>query len=425
MARTLGNALCLWLATVAVGASAADWPQILGPDRDAVAHESLPDTLPAQLPLQWTLPIGQGYAGPAVVGSRVVLFHRDRSDPSGNDVDIVQAVRLSDGGHLWKTSFPAIYRGGIDPDVGPRCVPIVTGDRVIVFSAAGDLHCLELASGKKQWSRHLYADYRAQEGYFGAGSTPIVVDNQILVNVGGQRDAGIVAVALETGKTLWQATREGASYSSPVQVRDGKSPPKYVLFITRLNALMVDPNNGAVLTRAPFGRRGPTVNAATPIHVGKGRYFLTASYGVGGMLLDLSVKGGPIVWQNEDSIASQYNTPVFHDGFLYGIHGREDLGAAELRCIRAETGQLAWREPDFGVAHLIRLGNRVLALRVDGSLVCFAADPMAFRKLGSWQPTQQICRALPAFSQQRFIFRTNQGGSGGSVLCIDFSPTTR
>jgi len=45
------------------------------------------------------------------------------------------------------------------------------------------------------------------------------------------------------------------------------------------------------------------------------------------------------LWSNDNTLSSQYSTPVEHNGFLYGIHGREDVGVAELRCIETATGK--------------------------------------------------------------------------------------
>ena len=186
--------------------------------------------------------------------------------------------------------------------------------------------------------------------------SPIAVDDRLLVNAGGRRGAGLVALALQTGKTLWQATDDAASYSSPTLVtRQGKTR---VLFVTRLNALLVDPENGNVVARYPFGRTGPTVNAATPL-VFDDYAFLTASYRVGAALLRFEGDAWTPVWANDDSLSSQYNTPVYADGYLYGIHGREDVGPADLRCVEAKTGRVAWSEEGFGVAHLTAAGTTV------------------------------------------------------------------
>ena len=180
---------------------AADWPQILGSARNGVAaNERLAEKWPADgPPRKWKIGVGSGYAGPAVVGTTVVVFHRVE------DKERVQAVHLNTGKTLWTCDFLATYRGGVNADRGPRCVPLIhgqgAGGRVYVFGAAGDLHCLRLQDGKKLWSRSTYADFQGDEGFFGAGSSPILLGNRLLLNVGG-RVAGLVAFDPETGKVL-------------------------------------------------------------------------------------------------------------------------------------------------------------------------------------------------------------------------------
>ena len=124
---------------------AGDWPQLLGPQRNGVAMDESeltpwPGSGPREL---WAHQIGQGYAGPAVVGNRVVVFHR------AGDKERVECLDASSGRSMWQTDFSANYRGGVNPDTGPRCVPLIHGQQVFLFGAAGDLHCVALESGPK------------------------------------------------------------------------------------------------------------------------------------------------------------------------------------------------------------------------------------------------------------------------------------
>ena len=408
--------VCLALLTGADESGAGDWPQILGPTRNGVAiGETAPDRLAASPKILWHATAGQGYAGPAIVGSTVILFHRL------GEAERVQAIDSKTGQTRWQRDFDANYRGGIDADTGPRCVPLIapTPDNarkiVLAYGAGGVLHALRFDDGQPLWSRDLMADFGGSDGYFGAGSSPIVVDDRVLINAGGRRGGGLVALGLETGKTLWQATDDAASYSSPTLVtRPGGSR---VLFVTRMNALLIDPQRGTVVASHSFGRSGPTVNAATPLVFGDFA-FLTASYRVGATLLRVEGDTWKEIWANDDSLSSQYNTPIYSDGYLYGIHGREDLGPADLRCIEAETGRVAWNEPGFGVAHLLRLEGRLLILKVDGTLVLADINPRRFQELGRTRVSQATTRALPAFSDGKLLIRENSA-MGGRLVCLE------
>ncbi len=254
---------------------------------------------------------------------------------------------------------------------------------MFAFGAAGDLHCVSLDSGTKLWSRELANEYSAKEGYFGVGSTPIVIANRVLVNVGGEDSTGIVALDPESGKTLWTAAEEGASYSSPTTYTD--QGELRGLFVTRLNAVGIRPTNGEILFRFPFGKRGPTVNAATPIMVDTHRVFLSASYRIGCVLLRIDGKKTEAIWGSDDVMSSQYPTAIFHAGYLYGIHGREDGPPAELRCVDASSGKVVWKKVGFGMAHLILADNKLLVLRTDGRLLLLAPTPEEYRELASAQ----------------------------------------
>jgi outer membrane protein assembly factor BamB len=345
--------------------------------------------------------LGAGFAGPAVIGNRVIAFHRVAKNERIECFDAVS------GKSQWKAEFPSSYGGGVNPDNGPRCVPVIHQDRVFVFGAAGDLHGVALVDGRKVWSRETYVDFNGQEGYFGAGATPIVAGDKLLVNVGG-RNAGIVAFDIHNGKTVWQATDERASYSSPAMVMlDGRP---FVVFITRLQCLAVDPTAGDVLFRIPFGKTGPTVNAATPLVIGD-KLFLSASYGVGARCLKLA-KAPTEIWSNDESMSSQYTTCVHHHGDLFGIHGREDFNNGELRCVELATGKVRWQVAGFGVGHLVLVGSRLLIMTTDGQLVLAEANRDRYTELARATISTDTTRALPALSNGRFFFRDNTDRGG-------------
>ena len=400
---------------------AGEWPQILGPDRNGVAtDQTLATQWPAGgPPLLWQRPVGRGYAGVATQGEQAILFYR--ADRQGNDEEVLEAVHLEDGRSLWKAGWKAHFTPIIFPaEDGPLCVPLIHGDRVFAFGGGGDLVAAELKSGRLIWSRDLYRQYRQRGGtidygYFGAGSSPILQGDRLLVNVGGRAGAGIVAIDCENGKNIWQATDEGASYSAPVACT--VAGEQHVIFVTRYHTLSIDPQNGRVRFRFPFGRRGPTVNAASPVIHGD-LLFTTASYGVGSRLTRIAADRGEKIWANDRGFASQYNTPVFHNGYLYGTDGRADVGSASLRCLEMQTGKVMWEVPDFGVAALILVGDELLIIRSDGKLMRVAADPQKFRLAAEARIAEETVRALPALSKGRLLIRDDS-----RVYCYDVGTT--
>ncbi|MEI8211966.1 MAG: PQQ-binding-like beta-propeller repeat protein [Planctomycetota bacterium] len=434
----------LWFIGLNVGRVQADWPEILGPQRNGhgVLSKDLADHANSPPKLRWEIDAGLGYAGASIQDQQVALF--DRKDNS----DVLRLVSLEDGKEIWNIAFPATYARGIDADNGPRCVPQLLKDVVLAHSAGGVLHCVNRIDGTKRWSRALRREFGAEDGYFGAGSSPLVVGNTIIVCVGGRKNAGVVAVNLTDGKNLWQSTDADASYSSPILIDSSVRPGlKTVVATTRLATYGLDPRTGNVRWQFPFGQRGPTVNAATPIEVKQGQLFFTASYGIG----QLIVKPDPEtvrIMNKGDAISSQYATPVAVGDWIFGCDGREDGGSASFRCIDGLEGKLIWSHSVPSICHTIALdpspaiespaiespviekkdstadisprmlSTNLLILGIRGELWYCPADQEGFKPHWTSALPPGIYRALPAMSENLLVVRTS-GGSNSKWCCFE------
>jgi outer membrane protein assembly factor BamB len=296
-------------------------------------------------------------------------------------------------------------------------VPVVDGNRVFVYGAAGDLHAVNISDGKPIWTRKLRSEYDAQDGYFGAGSTPLVVGQTLIALIGGRNGAGVVALDVQNGKTRWTASDEEASYASPVTMQlDNRT---VVVAVMGLNTLVLDLESGNIVRRFDFGRRGPVVNAATPLVDGT-RLFVTASYGIGCRMVDLKTETPTDIWQSRDVISSQYASPVRSGDHLYAITGRQDIGDAGLLCVRWADGKTTWTRPDFGTGHLIIAGNRVLAQLTDGRLDLFAADPTAYKRLATADLPPGSYKSLPAFSGGTLFCRRTISSTEGELIALQW-----
>lgn len=421
-----------WLASLVLGslvfgqfAFGGDWPQVLGPNRDGHAQGETVVPWQGELQVRWRASCGAGYAGVAVADGRVFLWHRD------DDREVLDCLKSSDGSRLWRQTFDAYYRGGVDPDTGPRCVPVVSGGKVIVHGAGGDLHAVAVADGTALWSRSLRGDYDADDGYFGAGSTPLVIPEGaekvgelakkdgggiVVVEVGGKSGAGIIALNLVDGKTLWKATESEAAYASPVLLTiAGKS---VVAALMRFSLVVVDPKSGEIQTEVPFGRRGPTVNAATPIVEGE-QILLTASYGIGCKKYRLGIGASESLWSDDAVISSQYVTPVKIDDNLFAVTGREDMGTPALCCVDWKNGQQQWIKTDYGTAHLVAIGHYLLVQNVDGRVDLIAATADACRVLATSPLPAGTYRSLPAIANGLLFARRSQSPRAGELLAIE------
>lgn len=408
------SAIVLLFVLAKVPAAHGDWPQILGPNRDGktTRTEKLTTDWRESLTPVWSQDIGNGYGGAAIVGSSVYIMHR-----IGNE-EFLESLNLATGKQQWRTAWKATYNSTIDPDNGPRCVPTIAGDKAICFGAAGDLACVQTTDGKLLWSRAIRKEYDAEDGYFGAGTSPLVIDNLAIVGVGSEK-AGIVGVDIASGKSRWVATGHDASYAAPIKLSQvGKSGKPLALVVTRLKTVLLDSADGSILSEVKFGSVGPTVNAATPVQVAENQYLLTASYGIGSTLLSTADGKLTETYRANRLLSSQYNTPVFIKDRIIGIDGREDAGASTLRAFDPQTKKTIWEQSGFSTSHLIAVGNQVLVISVDGSIKLIDGAAAEYKVLAESRLPAGKYRALPAMSNGVLVLRKTTGPNTSQCISL-------
>ena len=330
---------------LAVGAVISDWGSFLGPGHDMVCSEThLRHDLPPQgPPVVWEMKKGEGYASPAIVGERLVLFHRVA------DEEVVECLKADTGERFWRFAYPTRYTDDYGYCNGPRSSPVIAGDRVFAVGSEGKLHCLDLRSGLVLWQRDLTAEFGLKKNFFGVGSTPLVDDGRLIVNVGAAGGPCVVAFDAASGKQLWGAGNEwGPSYASPMPATlhgkhrvlvfaGGKSrPPTGGL-------LCIDPANGKVDFTFPWrGTTHDSVNASSPVVIGN-QVFLSECYGSGGVLLDvLSDFSCKPAWTNPH-FGTHFMSAIGKDGCLYGVDGHGPADAF-LVCVDVKNGRERWRK---------------------------------------------------------------------------------
>jgi outer membrane protein assembly factor BamB len=388
-------------------ANAEDWPQFLGPARDGTSVEKgLAKTWTAKgPPLVWRKDAGEGYAGMAVAGTRLILFHRI------GDEEVIECLNTANGARRWKASYPTNFEDDYRKGNGPRSTPVIVEKRVITLGADGALHCLDLDSGRIIWAKMLLKEYRVPPSYFGIGTSPVVDDGLVLVNVGA-KDAGIVAFALADGKEVWKATSDQASYSSPViRLIDGT---KRAVFFTREGVVILDPKTGVVNFRQRWRARSDTsVNAATPLVVGD-LAFISSSYETGALLLKLRRAGADEVWSDDKTMSNHYNTCILRDGYLYGFDGRQEVGPS-FRCVELKTRQTQWNKPRFGCGSMISADGVLILLTEQGELILVEATPEEYLELARAQVLDSgPCRAQIALADGKLYARDRD-----KVICLN------
>lgn len=393
-----------------------DWPQFLGPQRDGVYQG---DDVIQQWPhggptILWHLQVGEGWSAPVAVDGKLILFHRV------NDSEKLDCLEATTGKPIWQASDPTAYQDDFGFDQGPRATPVIARGHIFTFGAEGRLNCREFDNGKLVWTVNTKARFGQDKGYFGMACSPLVEEDAVILNIGGH-GAGIVAFDRNNGKTLWEATDDAASYSSPTAATiAGK---RYVLVFTRAGLAALEPSSGKVFFQFPW-RAGidASVNAATPLVIDDD-VFISASYQTGAALLHFDEKNPRVVWSGDDILSNHYSTSVYHGGFLYGFDGRQEQGQ-HLRCVEAKTGKVRWSEDDFGAGTLMLVDRPtaplLLILSEKGELVMAPATPDGFKPMGRKELIGFETRAYAALAHGLYFARGKR-----ELVCVDLRKVTR
>ncbi len=410
----LGTTACLalWLGLASLllpvsGPGDSDWPQFLGPTRDgtysgAELLASWPKVGPS---LIWKKEVGQGFSAPVISRGRLIIFHRVANR------ETVECLEVKTGRQLWTYDYPTAYRDDFGFDEGPRATPTISEERVYTFGAEGNLHCLDLISGKRIWNVDTHQKFGVRKGFFGAACSPLVEGDRVFLSVGGAKGAGLVSFDKSTGQVLWTATNDEASYSSPVSATLGGT--RHILFFTRSGLVSADPATGQVHFQFRWrSRTQSSVNAASPLVIGD-LIFLSSSYQTGAVLLQ--VRGSELkeLWSSDEALSNHYATSVYRDGFLYGFHGRQEHGPS-LRCVELKTGKVQWSVDRFGAGTVTLSGNQLLVLKEKGELLLAPASPKGFGPLARAQLLPATVRAYPALAGG-YLYARN----GSALICVN------
>lgn len=385
---------------------AADWPQFLGPARDghaASAEPALPKTLAVAEPeILWKKSAGSGFAGPVVSEGKVILFHREGGEMT------TEALDARTGTQLWRHSYITDYVDSFGFDNGPRAVPAVAEGRVFTHGPEGRVTALALDTGRELWAYDTAAHASSPQGFFGRAPSPLVIGRSVIIAAGGQlqgQGAGIIALDAEKGTLLWHSVDDEAAYASPIHQGD------HLLCWMRNRLWLLDAATGRVLHSLPLrSRMDASVNAATPLHCGPHTWFVSAGYGVGANLFEVSPSSAQLnqVWSHQDVLDCHYATPIHHAGHLYGFHGRQETGM-RLRCIRLSDASTLWEAPEkIPGGTLLLVQDQLLILTEQGELWVVPATPERFEKSSAQQILRAGHRSHAAYADGIFYARDSE-----------------
>src|SRR5262249_7648108 len=175
-------------------------------NRDAKASGfTAPKTWPKELNQKWKVTVGEGVATPALVGDKLYVFSRQ------NGAEVARCLEAASGNEVWQEKYDSLgATGPASGYSGPRASPTVAAGKVVTLGVRGVLSCLDAAKGSVVWRKE---DYKAYPRFFTA-SSPLVVDNLCVAQLGGGDNGVVVAYELTDGKEKWKWTADSPAYAS-------------------------------------------------------------------------------------------------------------------------------------------------------------------------------------------------------------------
>jgi hypothetical protein len=175
------------------------------------------------------------------------------------------------------------------------------------------------------------------------------------------------------------------------------------------------PSTGQELWRYAFPYS--TSTGASPV-VCDNIVYCSAAYNIGAAGVRISKAGDGLaaseVWRKSRQLMNHWATPVYHEGYLYGLYGHGAYGDAPLKCVQASTGKEMWSQPGFGLGGVLRVGEHLLVLSDFGDLVLVKASPTAYSESARFNAVAGKCWNLAAISQGRIYARSTQ-----EAVCLD------
>lgn len=401
-----------------------EWNQWRGPDRSGTWYNG-PDIevlTVDKVHQKWTKKIGPGYSGPTVAKGRVYVM--DYAEGS----EQVHCFNVENGQKIWSSSYPVSYNLGYP--TGPRASVQVYDGKAYSFGAMGHLFCFDAETGGVLWKIETQKQYQSQLPIWGLVSNPIIVDDKLILQVGGGPGAGIVAFHKDTGKEIWHSLNEKASYSSPILI--SQSGAQVLVCWTGESISGLNPNNGKVYWSVHFQPGEMIMNIADPVY--DPPYLFLSGFFDGSYLLKLDQKtmDAELVYHrrgpneiNTNALHCCISTPLIKDGFVYGIGSY-----GETRCLELVSGKRVWEDltlvprARWANVHLISQGDKVWGFNELGEILLGKFTPKGYVDLGrvkvidpvriSPNPRNGVCWAFPAFVGNRIFVRSDE-----QLVCIE------
>jgi outer membrane protein assembly factor BamB len=349
--------------------------QFLGSERNGVVDSpEFSMRWDSNLPsVVWRRGIGAGWSGFAIANGLAITLQQQE------DSEVVSAWKLDNGETAWEHKIPGRHfhpLGGLGPRSTPTIVNHSGKDWVLVQSALGMVVCLSIDSGEQLWKVDLLQ--RAgisqaeseQEVMWGRSGSPLIVDDLVIVPMGGSTKAGsgvhsLIALDLSTGAEQWVNGEAQIAYSSPALLTvDGV---EQIVSVNEGKVTGHEVATGKVLWESPWpSKSNGDACASQPVQVDGTKILLGKGYAQGSKLIEVRRTDDTWttkdIWSNTRTLKTKFTNSVVYDGMAYA------LSDGILECVMPLTGKREWRGPRFGQGQMVLVNGTVLVVSEDGRI---------------------------------------------------------
>jgi outer membrane protein assembly factor BamB len=347
----------------------AQWPQFRGPAGDGVSPAAaVPIRWSESVNVRWKTPVhDKGWSSPVVLGTRLWMT---TATADGKQLFVIAVDKASGRIVIDQKLFDVDRPQHADPfNSYASPTPVVEPGRVYVTFGSPGTAALDAASGKVLWTRR---DLECNH-FRGAGSSPILFRNLLIMHFDGSDAQYVVALDTRTGRTVWKRPRsidfrdiepngrpksEGdfrKAFSTPLIVEWQGRP---VLFSNGSQAAYAyNPLTGAELWR--LEEREQFSTSTRPV-AGNGLIYYTTGFNTGQLY---AVRpDGSLVWKFARGVPTK-PSPLLLGDLLFMIN---DSGI--VTCVDAKSGEDVWhaRVPDTYSASPVAAGGRIYFFSEDG-----------------------------------------------------------
>jgi outer membrane protein assembly factor BamB len=405
------------LAILSTAGADTDWPQFRGPTGNGHCNaKNLPVEWSESDGIKWKVAVhGRAWSSPVILGSQVWMTSatEDGKELSLIVVDKATGRTLFDK-KLYDVETPQ-FAHRFNSYASPT--PAAENGRVYVTWGSPATACLDAKTFKILWERRdLVCDH-----FRGAGSSPILFENLLIMNHDGADTQYVIALDKRTGKTVWQTHRsvdyqdltpEGKPYRDG-DMRKAFSTPhigeldgKPILLSSGAKAhYAYDPRDGRELWRVDHPDQH---SASTRPLLAHGLAYFPTGFGKGELIVVRADRSGALAakdlaWHEKRSIPKKPSLLMVND-LLFMV---DDGGIAS--CYEAVSGKLVWQERlaqragNFSASPLLADG-RIYISNEEGNTYVFAAD-REFKLLAT-NALESGCMASPAISENAIFLRT-------------------